>query len=83
MSLDQGACLTSKLPSGCRPNNALSRLGSPPGGWVSGRRCLYSIVKCIPTAHFETALETITITVTITVTITIIQTYMWKNYNCN
>ena len=67
--LDQGTCLASKLPSRWRPDNALSRLGSPPGGWVSGRWCLYSIVKCIPTAHFEIVLEIITITVTITVII--------------
>ena len=42
-------------------------------GRVSGRWCLYtnSIVKCIPTAHFKLAVETITITVTITVTVTI------------
>ena len=60
-ALDQGVGLASKLPSGCRPDNALSRLGSPPGGWISGRRCLHSIVKCIPTVYFEFVLETITI----------------------
>ena len=32
MSLDQGTCLASKLPSGYRPDNALSRLRSPPQG---------------------------------------------------
>ena len=35
--LDQGIiCLASKLPNGCRPDNALSRLAPSPGGWVSG-----------------------------------------------
>ena len=31
VSLDQGSCLASKSPDGCRPDNALNRLGSPPG----------------------------------------------------
>ena len=60
MPLDQGTCLAAKLPSGCRPNNALSRLGSPPGGWVSD-----SVV-------YITTTVTITLTVTITFTITIV-----------
>ena len=66
--LEQGTCLASKSPSGHRPDNALNRLGSPPGGWVSGRWCLYSIPKRIPTTHFELVLETKTITETITIT---------------
>ena len=44
--LDQGTCLASNIPSGCRPDNALRRRGSAPGGWVS-RGCLYRIAKCI------------------------------------
>ena len=31
MHLDQETRLVSKLPSGCRPDNALSRLSSSPG----------------------------------------------------
>ena len=57
MPLDQGTSLAAKLSSGCRPNNALSRLGSPPGGWVR------ESVVCITT--------TVTITVTVTITFTI------------
>ena len=31
-------------------------------GLASGRWCPYTVLKCIPTAHFEIVLETITIT---------------------
>ena len=40
VSLDQGTCLASKSPSGCRPDIALSRLRSAPG---EGRLMVYGV----------------------------------------
>ena len=72
MPLDQGTRLASKSPSGCRPDNALNRLGSPPGVGGVVVDGVYTVLLNVYLPHFEHVLET----KTITETVTIIQTYM-------